>query len=98
MPSEASICHFSLRWIGTCSRASRQPVRLPYFTACFRVHAAQKTSLQIHSTGADEMTRIRSRFHGAEGAADWKLIQAWASRERRRGAFTARMLDWGIRL
>jgi glycosyltransferase involved in cell wall biosynthesis len=91
---------FALDWdlLARFTAAGLRLVRLPYFTACFRVHAAQKTSLQIHSTGADEMTRIRSRFHGAEGAADWKLIQAWASRERRRGAFTARMLDWGIRL
>jgi hypothetical protein len=43
------------------------------------------------------MARIRARFHGADGAADWATIQRWAARERRRGAFTARLLDWGLR-
>jgi len=90
---------FALDWdlLARFTAANLKVVRLPYFTACFRVHAAQKTSQHIHSTGAEEMTRIRSRFHGSAGAADWATIQGWAARERRRGAFTARLLDWGIR-
>jgi GT2 family glycosyltransferase len=90
---------FALDWdlLARFTAAGLKLVRLPYFLACFRVHAAQKTSQQIHSTGAEEMTRIRTRFHGEQGAADWATIQQWAQRERRRGAFTARLLDWGCR-
>jgi GT2 family glycosyltransferase len=90
---------FALDWdlLARFTAAQLRLVRLPYFTACFRVHAAQKTSQQIHSAGAAEMTRIRTRFHGETGAADWSTIQRWAQRERRRGAFTARLLDWGYR-
>ena len=90
---------FALDWdlLARFTSARLNVVRLPYFLACFRVHEAQKTSQQIHSTGAEEMTRIRARFHGAAGAADWATIQHWAQQERRRGAFTARLLDWGYR-
>jgi len=90
---------FALDWdfLARLGAHGMKIVRLPYFLACFRVHEAQKTSQQIHSTGADEMTRIRARYHGEAGAADWATIRNWAQRERRRGAFTARLLDWGVR-
>lgn len=39
-------------------------VRVPYFLACFRAHAAQKTAAVMHSTGQDEITRLRERTHG----------------------------------
>ena len=39
-------------------------VRVPYFLGCFRAHAAQKTAAFMHSTGQDEITRLRERTHG----------------------------------
>lgn len=91
---------FALDWdlLARFTATGARVARLPWFTACFRVHAAQKTSSQIHSTGAREMARVRGRFHGDKGASDWQTIQAWAARERRRGAVTARLLDFGIRV
>lgn len=41
--------------------AGARIVRVPYFLACFRVHAAQKTAAQMHSTGQEEITRLRER-------------------------------------
>ena len=38
-------------------------VRVPYFLACFRIHAAQKTSAQIHDVGQQEIDRLRERTH-----------------------------------
>jgi glycosyltransferase involved in cell wall biosynthesis len=81
---------FALDWdlLARFTRDGAKIVRVPYFLGCFRVHENQKTSRQIHSTGADEMTRIRARFHGKEGAADWERINAAARRVRLRGALT----------
>ena len=39
-------------------------VRVPYFLACFRVHAAQKTTAQMQSVGQAEITRLRERTFG----------------------------------
>ena len=39
-------------------------VRLPYFMGLFRVHAAQKTSVQINEVGLAEMQRLRCRSLG----------------------------------
>jgi hypothetical protein len=39
-------------------------VRLPYFLGCFRVHAAQKTSALLRTTGQDEIDRLRARTFG----------------------------------
>lgn len=44
--------------------AGAKIVRVPRFLACFRVHAAQKTSAQMHSVGQAEITRLRERTHG----------------------------------
>jgi glycosyltransferase involved in cell wall biosynthesis len=44
--------------------AGAKIVRVPYFLACFRIHAAQKTSAQIHSVGQAEIDRLRERTFG----------------------------------
>jgi hypothetical protein len=44
--------------------AGARIVRLPRFLGAFRVHAQQKTSLQLAGIGALEMDRLRSRYHG----------------------------------
>ena len=89
---------FALDWdlLARFRQAGCRIVRLPYFLGCFRVHAQQKTSQVIHTTGAQEMARIRSRFHGAEkdSAAN---IERQARRIRFRGALTARLHAAGIR-
>ena len=69
---------------------------LPYFLGAFRVHAEQKTSQVIHTTGAEEMRRVRARFHGAR-ADDFATIEKFARRTRFRGALTARLLALGVR-
>jgi ADP-heptose:LPS heptosyltransferase/GT2 family glycosyltransferase len=89
---------FALDWdlLARFRQAGCKVVRLPYFLGCFRVHSQQKTTQVIHTTGAREMSRIRSRFHGSEkdNAAN---IERHARRIRFRGALTARLLAAGIR-
>ena len=89
---------FALDWdlLARFSQAGCRIVRLPYFLGCFRVHAQQKTSQVIHTTGAQEMSRIRSRFHGADMDSAAK-IERQAHRIRFRGALAARLLGAGIR-
>lgn len=57
---------FALDWdlLLRFQAAGARIVRLPYFLACFRVHAAQKTSAVMHSTGQQEITLLRERTHG----------------------------------
>ena len=50
--------------------AGAQIVRVPYFLACFRSHAAQKTAATMHSTGQEEITRLRERTQGRPFPAD----------------------------
>jgi ADP-heptose:LPS heptosyltransferase len=90
---------FALDWdlLARFTQARLKVVRLPYFLGCFRIHITQKTSAAIHTTGADEMARIRTRFHGAESQADAAKINAWARRIRFHGALTARLHALGIR-
>jgi ADP-heptose:LPS heptosyltransferase/GT2 family glycosyltransferase/uncharacterized coiled-coil protein SlyX len=89
---------FALDWdlLARFTQAGCRIVRLPYFLGAFRVHAEQKTSQAIHTTGADEMRRIRTRFHG-ERMDDFETINAHARRTRFRGALVARLLALGIR-
>ncbi|HEY5080042.1 MAG TPA: glycosyltransferase family 9 protein [Opitutaceae bacterium] len=70
--------------------------RLPRFLGCFRVHSQQKTSQVIHTTGAQEMSRIRQRFHGAD-KDNPAMIERHARRIRFRGALAARLQALGIR-
>ncbi|HXA14875.1 MAG TPA: glycosyltransferase [Opitutaceae bacterium] len=90
---------FALDWdlLARFTQAGLHVVRLPYFLGCFRVHHEQKTSQHIHSTGADEMARVRTRFHGPERQGDMETINTWARRIRFQGALTARLHALGIR-
>ncbi len=89
---------FALDWdlLARFTQAGCRIVRVPYFLGAFRVHAEQKTSHAIHTTGADEMRRIRTRFHG-ERMDDFETINAYARRTRFRGAIVARLMALGIR-
>lgn len=89
---------FALDWdlLARFQQAGCRMVRLPYFLGAFRVHSEQKTSQAIHTTGADEMRRIRTRFHG-ERQDDAAAIHRHARHTRFWGAITARLHAWGIR-
>ncbi len=89
---------FALDWdlLARFQQAGCRMVRVPYFLGAFRVHADQKTSQAIHTTGADEMRRIRTRFHG-ERQDDFDTINHHARHARFWGAITARLHAVGIR-
>ena len=89
---------FALDWdlLARFQQAGCRMVRVPWFLGAFRVHSAQKTSQAIHTTGAEEMRRIRERFHGPRHG-DHATIERFARRTRLRGALTARLLTLGIR-
>lgn len=89
---------FALDWdlLARFQQSGCRMVRLPYYLGAFRVHAEQKTSQVIHTTGADEMRRIRTRFHGAQ-QDNTENIERAARRTRIRGVMTARLLELGIR-
>ncbi|MDO8543842.1 MAG: glycosyltransferase family 9 protein [Opitutaceae bacterium] len=89
---------FALDWdlLARFQLAGCKVVRVPYFLGAFRVHAEQKTSHAIHTTGADEMRRIRTRFHG-ERQDDPAMIDRHAREARFWGAITARLHEVGIR-
>jgi ADP-heptose:LPS heptosyltransferase/GT2 family glycosyltransferase len=89
---------FALDWdlLARFQQAGCRLVRVPYFLGAFRVHAEQKTSQAIHTTGAEEMRRIRTRFHG-ERQDDFATIHRHARHARFWGAITARLHEVGIR-
>jgi ADP-heptose:LPS heptosyltransferase/GT2 family glycosyltransferase len=89
---------FALDWdlLARFHRAGCRIVRVPYFLGCFRIHAEQKTSQAIHTTGADEMTRIRTRFHGPDQDNPAR-IDHYSRKTRFRGALNARLQALGIR-
>jgi ADP-heptose:LPS heptosyltransferase len=89
---------FALDWdlLARFQVAGCRIVRLPYFLGCFRIHAQQKTIQAIHTTGADEMARIRTRFHGA-ASDDPSTIERHAQAARMRGALLSRLMALGVR-
>jgi hypothetical protein len=90
--------HFALDWdlLARFQRAGCRMVRLPYFLGCFRVHEGQKTHHAIHTTGAEEMARVRKAFNpGRE--SDFARIDHYARKTRFRGALDARLLACGVR-
>jgi len=88
---------FALDWdlLARFQQAGARIVRLPYFLGCFRLHSEQKTSAHIHTTGHEEMTRIRTRIHGP--TPDPARIEHYARKARFTAALTARLHGWGIR-
>ena len=72
-------------------------VRVPYFLACFRSHAAQKTSAVMHSTGQCEMTRLRERTHGRKFTAHEIEGHPLLMRYLRRSAFLEFAWSLGLR-
>ena len=59
---------FALDWdlLLRFQAAGARIVRVPYFLACFRIHAAQKTSAQMQGVGQQEIGRLRARSQGRE--------------------------------
>lgn len=88
---------FALDWdlIARFQQAGARIVRLPYFLGCFRVHTEQKTSAHIHTTGHEEMNRIRTRIHGPHH--DPARIEHYARKSRFRAALFARLHALGLR-
>ncbi len=89
---------FALDWdlLARFQQAGCRMVRVPYFLGAFRVHPEQKTSQAIHTTGADEMRCIRTRFNG-ERQDDFATINRHARHARFWGAITARLHEVGLR-
>lgn len=89
---------FALDWdlLARFQQAGCSIVRVPYFFGAFRVHPEQKTSQAIHTVGAQEMRRVRTRFHG-DKQDDGAMIERYARHTRFWGAITARLHEIGIR-
>jgi glycosyltransferase involved in cell wall biosynthesis len=77
--------------------AGARIVRLPYFLACFRAHAAQKTAAVMHSTGQREITRLRERTHGRHFPAHEIERHPLLMRYLRRSAFIQFLWRFGLR-
>jgi hypothetical protein len=77
--------------------AGAKIARIPYSLGCFRVHAAQKTTAQIHSIGQAEIDRLRQRTFGrcltANELEQNPLLHAYL----RRSAFIALLWKLGLR-
>jgi uncharacterized coiled-coil protein SlyX len=88
---------FALDWdlLMRFAAARARIVRLPYYLGCFRVHAHQKTSQNIHSIGNDEMTIIRHRLHPQ--GIDPEMIHRSARKARFWGAVCSRLRTLKIR-
>jgi ADP-heptose:LPS heptosyltransferase/GT2 family glycosyltransferase len=89
---------FALDWdlLARFQQAGCKTARVPYFLGAFRVHHEQKTSQAIHTVGAEEMRRIRTRFHG-ERQDNPAMINRHEREARFRGALAARLCAIGIR-
>jgi carbamoyltransferase len=60
--------HFALDWdvLLRVREAGAKFVRLPRFLGAFRVHASQKTTIELVDRGTPEMNKLRLRLHGRE--------------------------------
>jgi glycosyltransferase involved in cell wall biosynthesis len=78
--------------------AGAKIVRVPYFLACFRVHAAQKTSAQMQSIGQLEINHLRERAQGRVIAPEELEKNFRLLRYLRRSALIELMWKFGIRM
>jgi glycosyltransferase involved in cell wall biosynthesis len=70
-------------------------VRLPYFLGCFRVHAAQKSTVEIGTVGAADVARLRERELGHIFGED--RLSSRVISYQRKAIWCDRLLRWGIR-
>ena len=77
--------------------AGARIVRVPWFLACFRAHAAQKTAAFMHRTGQGEITRLRERTHGRKFPAHEIESHPLLMRYLRRSAFLEFAWSLGLR-
>ena len=91
--------HFAVDWdlLLRFSAAGAKIVRLPWFLACFRAHAAQKTAAVMHSTGQREITLLRERTQGRPYPAHELEQNPVLLRYLRRSAFLEFLWRFGIR-
>ena len=91
---EANAAAIKLRF----QAAGARMVRVPYFLACFRVHAAQKTSAQIQSIGQAEINHLRERAQGRVIAPEALAKHPSLLRYLRRSALIEFLWTLGIRI
>ena len=91
--------HFAIDWdlLLRFDAAGANIVRVPWFLACFRSHAAQKTAAFMHSTGQAEITRLRERTHGRKFPAHEIEGHPLLMRYLRRSAFLEFLWQLGWR-
>jgi len=77
--------------------AGAKIVRVPRFLACFRVHAAQKTSARMHDVGQREITLLRERTQGRPFPPQELERNPRLLRYLRRSAFIEWLWSLGIR-
>lgn len=73
-------------------------VHVPYFLACFRVHAGQKTNALISTQGQAEIDRLRRRTFGRDIGPDEILNDRTLHRYLRASAWSEQLGAWGIRI
>ncbi len=76
-------------------KAGARIVRLPWFLGCFRVHDAQKSTMEINSVGMAEMARLRARELGSVFDED-RLIRHVVVFQRK-AVWCDRLLRMGVR-
>jgi hypothetical protein len=77
--------------------AGAKIVRVPYFLACFRIHAAQKTSAQIQTVGQTEIDRLRERTFGRPVPPSKLETNPRLIRYLRKSAFIEALWKLGLR-
>jgi GT2 family glycosyltransferase len=78
--------------------AAARIARVPYFLACFRVHAAQKTTAEMYRIGQREIDCLRTRTQGRAVSPEEIERDPRLLRYLRRSALTRFLWQLGIRL
>lgn len=73
-------------------------VHVPYFLACFRIHAAQKTSAQMEALGHQEIDRLRTQSQGRAFSHAEVENHPVLLRYLRRSAWREMLWRFGIRV